>query len=44
MWPATLVYVLSSDEQRKAIDQDRHTHRVVRHRRQRGRRSTDGDV
>ena len=34
MWPASLVYVLSSDEQRKELERDRHTRRVV-HRRQR---------
>jgi hypothetical protein len=38
MWPASLVYVLSSDEQRKRIESDRHTDRVVHKRRRDARR------
>jgi hypothetical protein len=38
MWPATLVYVQSSDEQRKTLERDRHNHRVVHKRRRHARR------
>jgi hypothetical protein len=38
MWPASVVYVLSSDERRKSLEADRHTGRVVRKRRHRARR------
>jgi hypothetical protein len=44
MWPASLIYVLASDEQRRANDQNRLTHRVVRPRHQRGRRSPGNDT
>lgn len=38
MWPASLVYVLSSDERRKSVEHDRHTSRVVHKRRRDARR------
>jgi hypothetical protein len=38
MWPASVVYVWSTDERRKALENDRHTGRVVRRRRRSARR------
>jgi hypothetical protein len=44
MWPAAITYVLASDEQRNALNRDRHTHRVVRKRHPRAPRSSRIDL
>jgi hypothetical protein len=44
MWPAAIAYVLASDEQRNAVNRDRHTRRVVHERHPRTRRSPRSDL